>query len=71
MNIEKKQITRCNKCNKKIKLVEQFKCKCNQLLCTIHRYSDTHDCTFDWKSHDREILTKMNPVVVADKLLKI
>ena len=48
-----------------------FTCRCGGLFCSIHRYSDKHDCTFDYKELGAEEIRKSNPVVVASKVQKI
>lgn len=62
--------TRCAKCNKKLKL-SAIKCRCDQYFCTAHRYSDLHDCPFDYKKHGKKILEKQNPLIAADKIDKL
>lgn len=37
----------------------------------IFRYSETHNCSFDYKKEGRKILEQANPVVTAPKLPKI
>ncbi|KAJ9164379.1 hypothetical protein P3X46_023960 [Hevea brasiliensis] len=44
---------------------------CGNLFCASHRYSDEHDCPFDYSNSAREAITKANPVVKAEKLDKI
>ena len=63
----KKKIERCGKCNKKAGVVG-FKCRCGTVFCSIHRLPEEHDCNFDYKAMEREILIKKNPLVKADKL---
>jgi hypothetical protein len=41
------------------------------LFCSIHRYSDKHQCDFDYKALGAEEITRSNPVVVAQKVAKI
>lgn len=65
-----KKKNRCGVCRKRVGLTG-FECRCGGLFCGLHRYSDKHDCTFDWKAHGKGILEKANPVVVADKVQKI
>ncbi|KAK3265877.1 hypothetical protein CYMTET_25470 [Cymbomonas tetramitiformis] len=65
-----KKPNRCFTCNKKIGLTG-FKCRCNYIFCSEHRYSDKHNCTFDYKSAGRDAIAKANPTVVADKVQKI
>ena len=60
----------CAKCNKKLKLTD-IKCKCNKYFCAKHRYSDTHDCTFDYKNHAKQLLEKQNPLVIFQKMEKL
>jgi hypothetical protein len=62
--------TRCFSCNKKVGLLG-FKCRCDYVFCSTHRYSDKHECSFDYKSMAKAALTKANPVVKGSKLEKI
>ena len=39
---------RCATCKKKLGLTG-FTCRCGGLFCSIHRYSDKHQCDFDYK----------------------
>jgi len=58
---------RCYKCNKKVGLLG-FTCKCGFVFCDVDRYSQRHDCTFDYQSHVRK---KHNlPKVVPDKIIR-
>lgn len=61
---------RCFSCNKKVGLTG-FKCRCGYIFCSVHRYSDKHECTFDYKSAGRDAIAKANPTVVASKVQKI
>uniref|UniRef100_A0ACD6A8N0 Uncharacterized protein n=1 Tax=Avena sativa TaxID=4498 RepID=A0ACD6A8N0_AVESA len=58
---------RCATCRKKVGLLG-FRCRCEGTFCSVHRYSDKHDCGFDYKTAGREQIAKHNPVVVADKI---
>ncbi|MBN3290248.1 ZFAN6 protein, partial [Polypterus senegalus] len=66
----KQRKNRCFLCQKKVGLTG-FDCRCGNLFCSIHRYSDTHNCTFDYKADAAEKLRKENPVVVGEKIQKI
>ena len=44
----KKKKNRCGVCKKKLGLTG-FTCRCSGLFCSIHRYSDKHECKFDYK----------------------
>jgi hypothetical protein len=61
----------CHQCQKKLRLSTSFKCKCNQTFCSLHRYSDRHKCSFDYKAAARDTLAKDNPKVVARKVQDI
>eukprot|EP01113_Clastostelium_recurvatum_P038838 TRINITY_DN585_c0_g1_i1.p1 TRINITY_DN585_c0_g1~~TRINITY_DN585_c0_g1_i1.p1 ORF type:complete len:171 (-),score=42.85 TRINITY_DN585_c0_g1_i1:121-633(-) len=65
-----KDTTRCWSCNKKVGLLG-FRCRCEYVFCGLHRYSDKHECPFDYKTLGREQLSKANPVVKGSKLDKI
>ncbi|CAO2827169.1 unnamed protein product [Amaranthus hypochondriacus] len=63
----KKAASKCGCCNKKVGIVS-FKCRCGITFCGSHRYPETHNCSFDYKSSGRDAIAKANPVIVADKL---
>jgi hypothetical protein len=44
----RKKRNRCVSCKKKLGLTG-FTCRCGGLFCSIHRYSDKHQCDFDYK----------------------
>ena len=48
-----------------------FQCRCGGLFCSLHRYSDKHDCSFDYKAEGQAEIRKNNPVIVRDKVQKI
>ena len=48
-----------------------FECRCGNLYCSLHRYADKHDCSFDYKKLGREEIQKRNPKVVANKIERI
>ncbi|KAL6880159.1 hypothetical protein ACP4OV_011724 [Aristida adscensionis] len=61
---------RCLTCRKKVGLTG-FQCRCGGTFCSLHRYTDVHQCTFDYKKAAREQIAKQNPVVIAEKINKI
>jgi hypothetical protein len=61
---------RCTSCRKRVGLTG-FKCRCGDLFCATHRYSDKHNCQFDYRTAARDAISKANPVVKAEKLDKI
>jgi len=62
---------KCHICNKKLGLMSGFKCKCGNIFCSVHRYSDSHNCTYDYKHQGKIQLTKNNPLFKNDKLVRI
>lgn len=66
----KKPKKRCGVCKKKLGLTG-FECRCGLLFCGVHRYSDKHDCTFDYKENGRAELSKLNPVCAGEKIKKL
>jgi hypothetical protein len=58
---------RCAACRKKVGMLG-FRCRCEGTFCSVHRYSDKHECGFDYKTAAREKIAKNNPTVVADKI---
>ncbi|CAN8259601.1 unnamed protein product [Cochlearia groenlandica] len=63
-------VNRCCGCRKKVGLTG-FRCRCGELFCSDHRYSDRHDCSYDYKSAGREAIARENPVVKAAKMVKL
>lgn len=63
----KKGPTRCGTCRKRVGLTG-FSCRCGSTFCAVHRYSDKHDCTFDYRTAGQEAIAKANPVVKGEKL---
>ncbi|XP_024368008.1 zinc finger A20 and AN1 domain-containing stress-associated protein 8 [Physcomitrium patens] len=64
------QAYRCFLCKKRVGLTG-FKCRCGNIFCSLHRCSDKHSCSFDYKTAGRDAIAKANPVVKADKFDKI
>lgn len=68
--LKRKLVNRCHGCNKKVGLIG-FRCRCGDMFCSEHRYSDRHDCSYDYKAAGREAIARENPVVRAAKILKV
>ncbi|XP_052563904.1 AN1-type zinc finger protein 6 isoform X3 [Culex pipiens pallens] len=66
----KKKKNRCVTCRKKVGLTG-FECRCGGLFCAIHRYSDKHECSFDYRQLGAAEIRRNNPVVVGEKIQKI
>lgn len=65
-----REVNRCKGCKKKVGLTG-FRCRCGNLFCPEHRYSDRHDCSYDYKAAGKAAIGKENPVVKADKIVRI
>jgi hypothetical protein len=57
---------RCSSCRKRVGLTG-FRCRCGELFCGAHRYSDRHGCGYDYRGAGRDAIARANPVVRADK----
>ncbi|GJN03923.1 hypothetical protein PR202_ga21421 [Eleusine coracana subsp. coracana] len=62
-------VNRCHSCRKRVGLTG-FRCRCGELFCGAHRYSDRHDCSFNYKSVGRDAIARENPVVRAAKIVR-
>ncbi|XP_021888929.1 zinc finger A20 and AN1 domain-containing stress-associated protein 5 [Carica papaya] len=70
VSAEKRIVNRCSGCRRKVGLTG-FRCRCGELFCADHRYSDRHDCNFDYKAAGREAIARENPVVKAAKIVRV
>mmetsp|Transcript_47027 Transcript_47027/g.102371 ORF Transcript_47027/g.102371 Transcript_47027/m.102371 type:complete len:179 (-) Transcript_47027:474-1010(-) len=63
---------RCNvsSCRKKLGLTG-FKCRCGYSFCGTHRYAESHECQFDYKTFERRKIADSNPLVQGSKIQKI
>ncbi|XP_074501947.1 AN1-type zinc finger protein 4 [Sebastes fasciatus] len=68
---KKKSSKHCFLCGKKTGLATSYECRCGHNFCATHRYAETHDCTYDYKSAGRRFLQDTNPLISAPKLPKI
>uniref|UniRef100_UPI0037E7093A AN1-type zinc finger protein 4 n=1 Tax=Semicossyphus pulcher TaxID=241346 RepID=UPI0037E7093A len=68
---KKKSSKHCFLCGRKTGLATSYECRCGHNFCATHRYAETHDCTFDYKSAGRRFLQETNPLISAPKLPKI
>ncbi|KAI9209727.1 uncharacterized protein BJ171DRAFT_484861 [Polychytrium aggregatum] len=65
------QKLRCALCKKKLGLAACFKCRCDETFCSVHRYTDRHQCPYDYKEAGRITLAKENPLIKNEKVQKI
>jgi len=47
-----------------------FRCRCGELFCGAHRYSDRHGCSYDYKGAGKDAIARENPVVRAAKIVR-
>ncbi|KAM3220647.1 zinc finger A20 and AN1 domain-containing stress-associated protein 8-like [Capsicum annuum] len=66
----KEGLKKCTACRKRVGLTG-FSCKCGDLFCAVHHYSDKHNCPFDYRNAGQNAIAKANPIIVAEKLNKI
>jgi len=63
---------RCQLDGCKIKLkLSDYKCKCDMIYCTSHRYPEIHKCTYDFKLEGIRNLEKNLIQVIGQKIEKI
>jgi len=61
---------RCDSCKKKVGLTG-FDCRCGGLYCAIHRYSDKHDCSYNYREQGAAEIRRNNPQIMGQKINKI
>lgn len=67
---KKKKKNRCYLCNKKLTLMPII-CKCGLKFCSSHRHPEDHQCTFDHKREQQNLLRDKNPQIISKKINKI
>ena len=60
----------CLICNKKLKITA-IKCKCNNFFCKYYKNENIHNCIFDYKKFNKDLLEKNMPIVISEKIKKI
>ncbi|XP_047260232.1 zinc finger A20 and AN1 domain-containing stress-associated protein 4-like [Capsicum annuum] len=66
----KEGLKKCTACRKRVGLTG-FSCKCGDLFCAVHHYSNKHNCPFDYRNAGQNAIAIANPIIVAEKLNKI
>ena len=59
---------RCWVCDKKLRFGSAFQCRCDYYFCGLHRYSDKHECKYDYKGDGASTISKANPTIAFAKL---
>ncbi|XP_051876331.1 AN1-type zinc finger protein 5a isoform X2 [Pristis pectinata] len=70
VDVPRPKKNRCFQCRKKVGLTG-FDCRCGNLFCGLHRYSDKHNCPYDYKAEAAMKIRKENPIIVAEKIQRI
>ena len=65
----KKERNKCSHCLKKIKLIDEFKCNCENIYCLKCRYPHIHNCKL--KKDNKKKIEKDNPKIKPMKINKI
>jgi len=56
-------------CKKKLSVTDTCTpCKCKKCFCTDHRFSESHRCTYDFRTESNKELERRNPKVVGAKI---
>ncbi|EPR79392.1 AN1-like Zinc finger protein [Spraguea lophii 42_110] len=62
---------RCYKCKKRLLSYLQFACRCGNKYCSIHRFYDKHECTFDYKQDNVKKMSRENAKITCDKISRV
>ncbi|PHT28408.1 Zinc finger A20 and AN1 domain-containing stress-associated protein 8 [Capsicum baccatum] len=66
----KEGLKKCTDCRKRVGLTG-FSCKCGDLFCAVHHYSDKRNCPFDYRNAGQNAISQAKPIIIAEKLNKI
>ena len=55
-------------CNRSVRLVDQYECRCGNIYCKYHKFLTDHDCMYDYRKEHKEKLEKDNPEVKGSKI---
>lgn len=67
---KEKKICEMEGCRRKLSLTS-VECRCGSTFCSVHRYAEKHDCPVDYKSQQKAMLSRANPLIVPNKINKI
>ena len=67
---KKKKKNRCLTCKKNTGLTG-FSCRCGGLYRPLHRYSDKHECSFNYRELGAKEIQHANPVIVSEKVRRL
>ncbi len=61
---------KCFICNKKLKITA-INCKCKNFFCKNHFNERDHNCTFNYKLRQKDILEQCMPIIEGKKVQNI
>lgn len=64
-------MVKCTKCNKRLNIVGEYKCRCGNVYCVKDRFPTEHECSYDYKEHGRAEISRNNHVVNNPKIIKL
>ena len=67
----KKKKIRCFQCKKKLMLMQQIKCQCDQYFCPCHMNRHSHNCSCNVKEETKRNIEKNNPKMNEKMIDKI
>lgn len=63
---------KCAFCTKKLSIIESsLTCRCGQSFCLKHRDMIEHNCSFDIRKFQTDLLRQNNIPIIAEKIAKI
>ncbi|PHT30149.1 hypothetical protein CQW23_30257 [Capsicum baccatum] len=65
----KEGLKKCTAYRKHVRLTG-FSCKCGDLFCVVHHYSDKHNCPFKYRNAGQNTIAKANSTIVAESLIR-
>ena len=66
----KKKKLKCEECKTKLGMI-YFTCKCGKIFCSKHLNPHSHNCMYDYKGARQKELSKNNPKLENNTLIKI
>ena len=64
-------MSKCYHCSKKLTIVNNYNCRCTNNFCIKCRLPELHNCTFDHKTFEKNILKCLMVKAVHNKVIQI
>lgn len=65
---EEKTVLGCVECGRRLKITNNYSCRCGNVYCIRHRFHDQHSCTFDYRRAAVAKLEAQNPKICGKKI---